>query len=85
LIILHLLSFHFVNSRTDIRRNIELGRIGATDAEIEAAARQANAHDFILTKAQGYQSLIGERGVTLSGGERQRLAIARALLKTRRS
>jgi subfamily B ATP-binding cassette protein MsbA len=64
-----------------IRRNIELGRMGATDAEIETAARQANAHNFILNKPNGYQSLIGERGVSLSGGERQRLAIARAILR----
>jgi subfamily B ATP-binding cassette protein MsbA len=64
-----------------IRHNIGLGRPGATDAEIEAAARHAYAHDFIMEKPQGYETVIGERGVALSGGERQRVAIARAILK----
>ncbi len=64
-----------------IRRNIELGRPGATQAEIEQAARHAHAHEFILEKPAGYDTVIGERGVSLSGGERQRLAIARALLR----
>ncbi len=64
-----------------IRYNISLGRPGATEAEIEAAARLAHAHDFILDKPQGYNAIIGEKGVNLSGGQRQRVAIARAVLK----
>lgn len=64
-----------------IRANIALGRPGATNSEIEAAAKHAYAHEFILEKPQGYETVVGERGVTLSGGQRQRLAIARAILK----
>jgi subfamily B ATP-binding cassette protein MsbA len=64
-----------------IRRNIELGRPGASEADIQAAARAAHADQFIQAKPGGYAAVIGERGVTLSGGERQRLAIARAVLK----
>ncbi len=64
-----------------IRRNIELGRPGATNEEIIAAAKHAHAHLFILEKPQGYETVIGEKGVTLSGGQRQRLAIARAVLR----
>ena len=64
-----------------IRDNIAVGRPGASDAEIEAAARFAEAHDFIARKPGGYDFVIGERGNSLSGGERQRLAIARAVLK----
>ncbi|MBI3414180.1 MAG: ABC transporter ATP-binding protein [Verrucomicrobia bacterium] len=64
-----------------IRRNIELGRPGATPAEVEEAARHAHAHEFILQKPLGYDTVIGERGANLSGGQRQRLAIARAILK----
>jgi ATP-binding cassette, subfamily B, bacterial MsbA len=64
-----------------IRRNIALGRPGATDAEIEAAAHHAHAHEFIMQKPLGYETIIGEKGVALSGGQRQRLAIARAILK----
>jgi subfamily B ATP-binding cassette protein MsbA len=64
-----------------IRRNIELGRPGATNAEIIAAARHAYAHDFIMEKPNGYDTVIGEKGVTLSGGQRQRIAIARAVLR----
>jgi ABC-type multidrug transport system fused ATPase/permease subunit len=63
-----------------IRDNICYGRAGATQAEIEAAARAAAAHDFITEFPQGYDTLIGERGVRLSGGQRQRIAIARAIL-----
>jgi ATP-binding cassette subfamily B protein len=61
--------------------NIAYGRPGASRAEIEAAAKRAAAHGFVSALPQGYDSMIGERGVTLSGGERQRLAIARAILK----
>jgi subfamily B ATP-binding cassette protein MsbA len=64
-----------------IRRNIELGRSGATNEEIEAAAKHAHAHEFIMEKPQGYDTVIGERGVMLSGGQRQRLAIARAIVR----
>jgi len=64
-----------------IAENIAYGRPGATRQEIEAAARAANAHDFIERLYEGYDTVIGERGATLSGGERQRLSIARALLK----
>jgi subfamily B ATP-binding cassette protein MsbA len=64
-----------------IRRNIELGRLGATDAEIVTAAKHAYAFDFIEQKPQGFDTVIGEKGVVLSGGQRQRLAIARAVLK----
>ncbi|MCB1506728.1 MAG: glucan ABC transporter ATP-binding protein/ permease [Hyphomicrobiaceae bacterium] len=61
--------------------NIRIGRPDATDAEVERAARLAEAHDFILRKPNGYGFLIGERGAALSGGERQRIALARAILK----
>lgn len=64
-----------------IRENIAYGRLEATEAEIIAAAKAANAHEFILEAAQGYDTLVGERGVKLSGGQRQRIAIARAILK----
>ncbi|MCX6895399.1 MAG: ABC transporter ATP-binding protein, partial [Verrucomicrobia bacterium] len=64
-----------------IRRNIELGRPGASNEEIIAAARHANAHEFITEKPKGYDTVVGEKGVLLSGGQRQRLAIARAVLK----
>ena len=61
--------------------NIAIGRPGATLAEVEEAARLAEAHDFIMRKPEGYGFVIGERGAALSGGERQRIAIARAILK----
>jgi ATP-binding cassette, subfamily B, bacterial len=61
--------------------NIAYGRPEASRAEIEAAAKQANAHEFIQRMPKGYDTVLGERGVTLSGGQRQRLSIARALLK----
>ncbi|MGE5546920.1 MAG: ABC transporter ATP-binding protein [Solirubrobacterales bacterium] len=64
-----------------IRANIAYGRFGATDEEIEAAARFAAAHDFIVSLPDGYDTVVGERGLNLSGGQRQRLAIARAMLK----
>jgi glucan exporter ATP-binding protein len=64
-----------------IAENIRIGRPEATDAEVEHAARLAEAHDFIGRKPAGYAFVIGERGASLSGGERQRIAIARAILK----
>ena len=64
-----------------VRENIRYGRLDATDAEIEAAAKSANAHEFITALPEGYDTEIGERGANLSGGQRQRIAIARAILK----
>nr|WP_320143955.1 ABC transporter ATP-binding protein [uncultured Cohaesibacter sp.] len=64
-----------------IRENIRFGRMTATDEEVEAAAKDAFAHDFILAQPHGYDTLIGENGATLSGGQKQRVAIARAMLK----
>jgi subfamily B ATP-binding cassette protein MsbA len=64
-----------------IRRNIELGRPGATNDEIIAAAKHAFAYDFIMQKPEGFDAVIGEKGVMLSGGQRQRIAIARAVLR----
>jgi ATP-binding cassette, subfamily B, bacterial MsbA len=64
-----------------IRANIELGKLGATDDEIVAAAKAAAAHDFIMAQPQGYHTVIGDGGGRLSGGQRQRLALARAILK----
>jgi ATP-binding cassette subfamily B protein len=63
------------------RENIRYGRPGATDAEIEAAARAAAADEFLRELPQGYDTFLGERGTRLSGGQRQRIAIARAILK----
>jgi ATP-binding cassette subfamily B protein len=63
------------------RENLRYGRLDATDAQLEAAARSAEAHDFIAALPGGYDSELGERGARLSGGQQQRLAIARALLK----
>ncbi len=67
--------------RGSVRENIALGRPGASEAEIEAAARAACAHDFIMAFPRGYDSQVGEHGARVAGGERQRIAIARALLK----
>jgi ATP-binding cassette subfamily B protein len=64
-----------------VEDNLRLGRPDASEAELVAAAHDANAHDFIMALPQGYQTMLGERGVNLSGGQRQRLAIARALLR----
>jgi len=64
-----------------IRDNIAYGKPGASQEEVEAAARVANAHDFIAGLPSGYDTLVGERGVRLSGGQRQRVAIARAVLQ----
>ncbi|WP_437302856.1 ABC transporter ATP-binding protein [Sorangium sp. So ce388] len=66
---------------TSVADNIRYGRASASDEEVEAAARAANAHDFILRFPEGYRTLVGERGVQLSGGQKQRVAIARAVLK----
>ncbi len=63
------------------RENIRFGRPGATDAEVEAAARAAAAHDFLMAQPEGYDTYVGERGVMLSGGQKQRIAIARAILR----
>ncbi|MBO9566703.1 MAG: ATP-binding cassette domain-containing protein [Niastella sp.] len=64
-----------------IRENILYGKPNATQEEIEAAAKQAHAHEFITSFPEGYETVVGERGVKLSGGQRQRIAIARAILK----
>jgi ATP-binding cassette, subfamily B, bacterial MsbA len=64
-----------------VRENIRYGRLDATEADIEAAARAANAHDFVTALPDGYESIVGDRGSRLSGGQRQRIAIARAILK----
>jgi ABC-type multidrug transport system fused ATPase/permease subunit len=66
---------------TTVRDNIAMGRPGATDSEVEAAARAAELHEFVLALPRGYSTIVGERGGRLSGGQRQRLAIARALLR----
>jgi ATP-binding cassette, subfamily B, bacterial MsbA len=67
--------------RGTIRENIRLGRVGAGEAEIVAAAKAAHAHDFIMSFPAGYDTPVGEHGLQLSGGQRQRVAIARALIK----
>jgi ABC-type bacteriocin/lantibiotic exporters, contain an N-terminal double-glycine peptidase domain len=64
-----------------VRENIAYGRVGATDEEVERAARAADAHEFIVALPQGYDTPIGERGRRLSGGQRQRVAIARAMVR----
>ena len=63
-----------------IRRNIEVGRLGASDKEIEAAAKKASIHEFIMSLPNGYDTQVGELGDTLSDGERQRIGVARAFL-----
>jgi ATP-binding cassette subfamily B protein len=68
----------------DVRYNIAYGRPEASDADIEDAARRAEAHDFIMRLPEGYASHLGERGVRLSGGQRQRIALARAILRAPR-
>lgn len=69
---------------TSIMENIRYGFPDATDAEVIDAARTANAHEFIMGFPNGYNTVVGERGVTVSGGQKQRIAIARALLKNPR-
>jgi ATP-binding cassette subfamily B protein len=71
-------TFLFVGT---VLHNIRLGRQDASEAEIVAAAKAANAHDFIMALPDGYQTILGENGTTLSGGQRQRLSIARAMLR----
>ncbi len=66
---------------TTVRENIAYGNLGATASEVIAAAKLANAHEFILAMPQGYDTILGERGATLSGGQRQRIAIARAAIR----
>jgi ATP-binding cassette subfamily B protein len=67
-----------------IRYNIAYGRPGASDAEVEEAAKLAQVHDFVLRLPDGYETRVGERGLKLSGGEKQRVAIARTILKNPR-
>ena len=71
---------HAVISQLSVAENISYGCLNADSEMIVAAARRAQAHDFIMSLPQGYETLLGERGITLSGGQRQRLAIARAIL-----
>lgn len=66
---------------TTVRENIRYGRLDATDAEVEVAARRAGAHEFVTGLPEGYETELGTRGDTLSGGQRQRIAIARAMLR----
>ena len=65
-----------------IKENIKLGKLNATDAEVEEAAKLANAHDFIIKTKKGYNTMVGERGTNFSGGQKQRLSIARTILKS---
>jgi ATP-binding cassette subfamily B protein len=67
-----------------ILENIEYGRPGATREQIETAAKEANAHEFIAALPEGYETVVGPRGVKISGGQRQRIAIARAILSDAR-
>jgi ATP-binding cassette subfamily B protein len=66
---------------TTIMENIRYGKVGATEKEIIEAAKAANAHEFIMRSKDGYNTMVGERGMQLSGGERQRISIARAFIK----
>ena len=66
---------------TSVKENIRYGNLEASDEDVTAAAKAANAHEFISDMPEGYDAMIGEKGVKLSGGQRQRLAIARAILK----
>src|SRR5690349_22179288 len=66
---------------TTVRENIAYGKLDATEQEIVAAARAANAHEFIMDLENGYDTVVGERGTTLSGGQRQRIAIARTFIR----
>jgi len=66
---------------SSIRENILLGKQGASDRDIEEAAKTANIHDFIMTLENGYDTIVGDRGVKLSGGQRQRIVIARAVIR----
>ncbi|VAW85181.1 Lipid A export ATP-binding/permease protein MsbA [hydrothermal vent metagenome] len=75
-----LVSQHVLLLDSSVAENIAYGKPGASAAEIETAARAANAHEFIVSLSSGYHTMIGEQGVRLSGGQRQRLALARALL-----
>jgi subfamily B ATP-binding cassette protein MsbA len=72
---------HVLLFNDSVRHNIVYGRPDATDAQVEAAARAARAHDFIASLPHGYDTVVGDRGVRISGGQQQRLALARALLK----
>jgi ATP-binding cassette subfamily B protein len=69
---------------TTVRENVRYGRPDASHAELEAACRAAQIHDFIMSLPEGYETVVGERGYRLSGGEKQRIAIARVLLKAPR-
>jgi len=66
---------------TTVRENIAYGQLEATDAEIAAAAKLANADEFIRQLPQGYETKVGDRGIRLSGGQRQRIALARAIIR----
>ena len=66
---------------TSIRENVRYGNLSANDEDIVAACKNARIHDFIMGLPEGYDSIVGERGILLSGGERQRISIARAFLK----